>query len=426
MKEQKIGKKIFISVFLIIFIIGLIPIKANAQIPIDTAHIYSKGITDWLLIWNGIKIHTHIAVYSNNGKEYPAYCLNRELAGVELGTQDVDVRDLIDNVEVWKAVINGYPYKSISELGCETVEEAYLATKQAVYCMILNRDLSEYSADSEAGQRVLNALTKIVDLARNSSQVKVSSELKINEIDSLWKTDEINNKYIYKEFKVTANARIDTYKVELSNVNLEGVKIVDEKNNEKHEFNSSEKFKILIPITNITKDGNFDINVYGNVETKPVLYGESKDSNMQNYALTGYTYEEGTGNKKIYYTKNDTKIIIVKKDETGEKLLEGVEFSLLDSNKNQVYAGLVTNKNGKITINNLLPGKYYVEETKTIKGYELYKKLIEVELRLNETATVNVNNNKEITNINVEKPISENTVQELKKETIVKLPKTGM
>ena len=37
------------------------------------------------------------------------------------------------------------------------------------------------------------------------------------------------------------------------------------------EFKSNEKFKILIPITNITQDGNFTINVLGKVATKPVF-----------------------------------------------------------------------------------------------------------------------------------------------------------
>ena len=229
-----------------------------------------------------------------------------------------------------------------------------------------------------------------------------------------------------QEFKINSSAPINSFNVEISNTDLEDIKITDENNCEKEEFNASEKFKILIPITNVTKDGNFDINIQGKVATKPVLYGKSRDISYQNYALTGFTYEDGKGSKTIYYTKNETKIIIIKKDETEEKLLEGVEFSLLDSNKNEIYTGLITNSEGRIIVNNLQPGKYYVKETKTINGYELYEKLIEVDLRLNETSTVNVINNKENPEINVEKLTSENSYQELKSETEIKLPKTGM
>lgn len=420
------NKKILTTIILIIFMIGMIPLKSNAVVPIDSAYIYATRKTDGLLMWSGLRIHTHLAVYSKDGKEYPAYCLNRDLPGVEIGvSQTVDINSLVSNVMVWRAIINGYPYKSIAELGCKTEEEAYLATKQAVYCMLTNRDVNEYTAVGESGERTLNALKQIVTKARNSSEVKVSSELTINQINSLWEIDKIDNKYVSQEFSVKANAGMSTYKIQLENVTLEGVKITDENNNEKTEFNSNEKFKILIPVTNITKDGNFTISVCGEVATKPVLYGKSQDSSLQNYAITGYTYEDGNGSKKVYYTKNDTKIIIVKKDDSKQKYLQGVEFELLDTNKNVIYTDLVTDENGKIELDNLLPGTYYIRETRTLEGYELYDKLIRVDLELNETSTVNVLNAEEEPNIEVKELNTENTVNKKEANTTVKLPKTG-
>lgn len=401
--------------------------KASAVAPIDSAYIYANKKTDYILKWNGVGIHTHMAVYKKDGKEYPAYCMNRELPGVEIGvSQTVDVNKLINNVMVWRAIINGYPYKSISELGCKTEEEAYLATKQAVYCMITNRDVNEYSSVGESGERCLNALKQIVKNARNSSVTKVSSELKINQKNSLWKIDNMDSKYVSQTFTVTANAGFDKYLVELKNIDIEGVKITDKNNKEKKEFNSNEEFKILIPTTNVTKDGNFTINVSGKVATKPVFYGETRDSSLQNYALTGYTYEDGNGSKKVYYTKNETKIIIVKKDDKEEKNLQGVQFELLDDNKNVIYTELTTNQDGQIVIDNLLPGVYYIRETRTIEGYELYDKLIKVELDLNEEATINVINLENEPNIEVDKKQTENTVKDNVSKTQVKLPKTGM
>lgn len=426
MKKINKIKKILIIAMLIIITIGAIPVKSNAVVPIDSAYIYATRKTDGLLLWQGMRIHTHMAVYSKEGKEYPAYCVNRELPGVEIGfSQNVDVNDLINDVMVWRAIINGYPYKTIAELGCESEEEAYLATKQAVYCMLTNRDVSEYSAIGESGERTLNALISIVNNARNSNETKVSSELKINQIDSLWKIDNIDKNYMSQEFTVSANASINTYSINLENEEIEGVKIVDEKNNEKNEFEASERFKIIIPIKNALKDGSFNINVTGKVKTKPVLYGKSQDPSLQSYALTGYMYEDGTGNKKVNYAKNDTKIKIVKKDETGNKYLGGVEFDLLDSNKNVIYTGLTTDSNGIIEIENLLPGTYYLQEKRTNEGYELYEKLIEVKVDLHETSTVNVINNVEKPKVEIEKPFSETTVQGIHSEIAVKLPKTG-
>lgn len=438
-------KKISIIITLIVILISLIPIRANAVVPIESAYIYANKKTDYLLIWNGIKVHTHMAVYKKDGKEYPAYCMDRELSGVEIGvSQTVDVNKLVSNVMVWRAIINGYPYKTISELGCKTEEEAYLATKQAVYCMLTNRDVNEYSAVGESGQRTLNALKQIVKNARSSSITKVSSELKVNQKNSLWKVDNIDTEYISQTFNVSANAGFDKYLVELKNLDIEGAKITDKNNNEKKEFKSNEEFKVLIPIINIKKDGNFTINVSGKVATKPVFYGETRDSSLQSYALTGYTYEEGNGSKKVYFTKNDTKIIIVKKDNTGKNKLQGVEFELLNENKDVIYTGLTTDKDGQITIENLLPGTYYIRETRTLEGYEIYNKLIEIKLDLNEKATVNVINSEEEPDIsinNIETEISVESseskievhnsknnidIKNNKNEINVKLPKTGM
>lgn len=425
-------KKLISIISIIVILIGLIPISSKAVVPIDTAYIYANKKTEGLLIWKGLKIHTHLAVYKKDGKEYPAYCMNRELPGVEIGrSQTVDVKKLVNNVMVWRAIINGYPYKSISELGCNTEEEAYLATKQAVYCMLTNRDVNEYSAIGEAGERTLNALKTIVNNARNSNQTKVSSELTVNEQEKLWRIDNLDSSYISKTFLVTANTSMSKYTVNVKNLNIEGYKLVDQNNKEKTEFSNSEKFKILIPIQEVKQDGKFSIEVSAQVATKPVFYGESRDSGLQSYALTGYTYEEGTGSKKVYYTKNETKIMITKTDDKTGKKLEGVEFELLDKNQNKIYTEITTNKDGIATIDNLLPGIYYIRETKTLEGYQLYSKLIKVELELNEETTVNVINSEKEPEIYKEEKKTELAVKEKKsnikvKETGPKLPKTGM
>lgn len=425
-------KKLISIISIIVILIGLVPISSKAVVPIDTAYIYANKKTNGLLMWKGLRIHTHLAVYKKDGKEYPAYCMDRELPGVEIGrTQTVDVKQLVNNVMVWRAIINGYPYKSISELGCNTEEEAYLATKQAVYCMLTNRDVNEYSAIGESGERTLNALKTIVNNARNSNQTKVSSELTVNEQEKLWKIDDLDGKYISKTFSVTANTSMSKYTVNVKNLKIEGYKLVDQNNKEKTEFTNSEKFKILIPIQEVKQDGNFSIEVSAQVATKPVFYGESRDSGLQSYALTGYTYEEGTGSKKVYYTKNETKIIITKTDDKTGKKLEGVEFELLDKDQNKIYTEITTNKDGMAIIDNLLPGIYYIRETKTLEGYQLYSKLIKVELELNEETTVNVINSEKEPEIYKEEKKTELAVKEKKsnikvKETGPKLPKTGM
>ena len=90
------------------------------------------------------------------------------------------MQDAIKDVGLWRIIINGYPYKSLEELGVANKEEAFTATKQAVYCYIHGNQLQDYEAIGEAGERTLNAMHKIVNAAQNSNETKISSTIQIN------------------------------------------------------------------------------------------------------------------------------------------------------------------------------------------------------------------------------------------------------
>lgn len=415
-------KKIISIILSILMIMGIviIPTESEASVPINEAYLYSKGTSIDYLHFGNIGIVCDYVVYEKDGKEYPAYCLNKDLKGASVDfSYSVNVDKLLTDVNVWKTIINGYPYKSYQELGCANKEEAYLATKQAVYCIIYGRSPEEYVANSDIAVRVKNALIKIVTAAKNSTEVKVSSDLTIQDITNKWEQDVTDSKYVSKAFSVKANSTINTYTVQFEEMNVEGAKIVDENNNEKADFKYGENFKIMIPITNIKNDGNFNIKVSGQVVTKPILYAYSADPKLQDYALTGELYEDGSGEKTVKYTKNETKIIILKQDEK-ENPLEGVKFRLLNENQEVLHTELTTNKEGKIIIENLEPGTYYLEETNTVNGYAVYEEQIEAKVGYNEELTIKVTNSKEV--ITVEEP----EITQKEQEVIVKLPKTGM
>lgn len=415
-------KKIISIILSLLMIIGIItiPTRCQASFSMDKTEVYSKGLYKDYLRWNGMGIIFNYVVYEKNGQEYPAYCLNKDLDGATLDlTYSVNTEKLLTNVEVWRTIINGYPYKTYQELGCATKEEAFLATKQAVYCALYDRDPYTYIATDAVGERTRNALIQIVTNARNSTELKVSADLTINEVTTSWEQDEINKKYVSKKFTISANSTINSYIVELDNMNIEGAKVVDEKNKEKNEFKYGENFKVIIPITNMQKTGKFNIKVTGKVATKPIIYGYSTLPNMQDYALTGEIYEDGSGTKTVNYTNNGTRIIVLKQDDSGNSL-EGVKFRLLDENKEILYTEITTDKDGRAIIENLYPGVYYLEETSTINGYAIYEEQIEAEVGYNEELTIKVTNSKEI--IIIEEP----EIQKKEQEVVIKLPKTGM
>lgn len=418
-KTKKIIKKIIITFF--IFILNSLSFFNCVQaVENFNINIYSAGDCGDLLIYKGVVVKAYYAEYTKDGVSYPAYCMDKTKKGIENGlSYNVSVSETIKDVGLWKIIINGYPYKTIQELGVANKQEAFTATKQAIYCYIHGNKLSDYSGIGEAGKRTLNAMSKIISDAQNSKETKISNTVTINKLSKEWKQDNIDKNYVSKTYNISAPAPIQNYKVKVSKEgsdNIGGIKITDEKNNEKQEFNSSEKFKILIPIKNMTEKGKIKLEVQTKINTKPIFYGKAPDSTKQDYALTTATYEDGIGESKEEYFKNETKLIIIKKDEETNETLQGVEFELLDENKNVVYADLKTDEEGKITVENLVPAIYYLKETKSIDNYEPYDELIKLELNLNETITVTVNNKKE------KEPTIEITQKQME---VKKLPKTG-
>ena len=257
----------------------------------------------------------------------------------------VSVNEAITDVNLWRIIINGYPYKSIQELGCNNKQEAFTATKQAIYCYIHGNNPNDYQAIGEAGQRTLNALNKILRDAKNSNETQISNNVKINREADTFKVDNINKECVSKIYSIKAGTTITNYKVNLSATKgqlPEEIKITDLNNNEKQEFSQNEKFKILIPIKNLRNNGSFNIKIETKIKNKPVLYGKAPDSNYQDYALTTATYEDAKGKTEDDFYKNETKIKIIKQDKDTKEKLEGVEFNLLDKDKNFYFMEMNT------------------------------------------------------------------------------------
>ena len=394
---------------------------------LSSAKIFSGGECPSFLKYKGVVVKVTYAQYVENGISYPAYCLDKTKPGVTSDiSYSVSVDEAITDVGLWRIIINGYPYKSIQELGCNSKEEAFTATKQAVYCYIHGNNPADYEAIGEAGARTLNALNKILNDAQNCKETQISNNIRINREAESFSVDNKEKNYISKTYSIGAGAPISNYKVNITSENNqlpEGLKITDVDNNPKQEFSQNEKFKILIPIKNLTKDGNFKINITTTINNKPVLYGKSGDSTYQDYALATATYEDATGKTEEDYYKNETKIKIIKQDKETKERLEGVEFSILNDEKEVIYANLKTDKNGEIEINNLLPGKYFIKEINAKDGYILSDGLIEINVEYNQTVNITLNNKfKEKTEVKIEHKDQNNTVDSSKnnvKETSV-------
>ena len=372
-----------------------------------------------LLKYKGVEVKVSYVQYTAEGVDYPAYCLDKTKPGAENGAYTVSVNNMIQDVGLWRRIINGYPYKSIEELGVANKEEAFTATKQAIYCYIHGNNPADYTPIGEAGERTLRAMHQIIAQAQSSSETKISNYIELKDEDVNWKVDDIEKNYISKVFSILSDAQIQDYSIYFQENTIDGIKITNLQNTLKNESQPDEKFKILIPIESLKEKGEFRILANAKVKTKPVLYGTAPDSGLQDYALTAATYEDGVGEISLQYPKNETEIIVIKQDEESNERLKNVEFALLNENKEMIRQSLLTNEEGKIQISNLLPGKYYLKEVNTSLGYIPTEELIELEVAWNDSLTVTVYNQKE------KKP----EIKTEKKETVKqvkKLPVTGM
>ena len=415
-------KKLFIItgvVFIILVLQFCVFYNSVVATQLDSANIYMVGDCGSLLRYKGVEVKVSYVQYTYEGINYPAYCLDKTKPGAENGAYTVSVNSMIQDVGLWRRIINGYPYKSIEELGVANKEEAFTATKQAIYCYIHGNNPADYTPIGEAGERTLRAMHQIIAQAQSSLETKISNYIEIKDEDVNWKVDEIEKSYISKVFSILSEAQIQDYSIHFQENTIDGIKITNLQNTVKNEFQPDEKFKILIPIESLKEKGEFRILAEAKVKTKPVLYGTAPDSGLQDYALTAATYEDGIGELSLQYPKNETEIIIVKQDEETNEKLKNVEFELLDENKQVFRQSLLTDEEGRIQISNLLPGKYYLKEIHTSLGYIPTEELIELEVAWNDSLTVTVYNQKE------KKPVIEIEKNEITKQ-VKKLPVTGM
>ena len=147
--------------------------------------------------WNGsrwIYLTYNQTFYTDtDGQRYIAYCLCPGLPGVgyvsgEKETYRVNITEVLDNDVIWRVLKNGYPNKSISELGVETEDDAYFATMQAInailrgytieqakelYCVgqfaINGENLSDIQ---RRGEKTLDAMLNLMDIGLNGKETR--------------------------------------------------------------------------------------------------------------------------------------------------------------------------------------------------------------------------------------------------------------
>ncbi len=308
MKNNKILKNTTCVFIIFCMLLGnLTPIfAASPGDNIDIVYVDESGYNVYYLYDSGIKslIHTSYVGYYENGKFYPAYCLEVNDPGVDASLEyAVDVQETINNPAIWRVLRNGFPYVSAANLGVENDVDAFFATKQAIYSIIDGRDTNRYSGANARGDKIVAAIKRLVDIGRNGTETPYTPAINVSKVNNA-AVDSINDKYVSQTFTTSTNLDASAVKIIFNKSQApEGTLLTDVNNNPKSNFAKGENFKILVPRNNIKKDVNIDIAVSCDVKVYPALFAKAPKDEWQDYVISADPVKLANNQITFSYTK---------------------------------------------------------------------------------------------------------------------------
>lgn len=405
-------KKRLISMLLaLLAVMGLLPTAAFAASTPEEAlgevQIYNGGVEMSYLSING-RIRSQIYTYYNydNGsgstREIPAYCVNPNTLGVP---QTVGVGESIEYLADEKAsdpkvvgiVANGYPTRSLAELGLENKYQGYYATKMALWCYLLsNWDINNLKVNPNLTGVELQRAQKILAAAKDiyargtawnemlspevtctpdrdtAYEVTIDGKQNKQQVFTFWSKTWVCDYSVNVAFSVPDDVPDGTRIVDMNNQDI--TTITTEGTGDGY----AGKFKILYPLESVQgKTGSVQLSFNTNVYKYAVFFAicQEKDEygELQNYVvdtdpttttqLSAYSnYSDGT---TIEY---ETGLRIIKYETGTEIPISGALFEVIGPDGDSVGT-FVTNGDGRIEIPLKKSGNYTVVEREAPQHY---------------------------------------------------------
>ncbi len=366
-KILKLYSIVIVFMMLFVNISNIFASYENTNIDLKKYRIYYNKNENRYIKYNSVSQKFFDYYYlDNNGNSYPAYCINLGMDGAEKGEYDVDVLKKIDDEKLSNIILNGYPYRSVEELGLNTKEEARFSTQFAVWTYISNLDFSLIEPLNNDCIRVVEAIKNIYYNGMNSSIL--SNKVNIVSIDNEFKIDDKNPEYYSKKIKLDYNNNVKNINY-TSTDNL--VKISDLNNNVIENITNQKEVKVLILREKILEDRNINIKFSCDVKENLVMFGLSTDSNKQNTALALKPIRNDIVNLNLNIKYIPTTLKITKVDmENKELKIPGVKFRILDKNTGKKLGEYTTDKDGKITIDTQKEFNYFIDKNVIIQEVE--------------------------------------------------------
>ena len=414
-KNKSKGKKkivVVMALFMIFLNMTLNKTYANDFDEFGKYHVYSYNYSNRYIKYQERPQRIHEYYYINSSsKQLPAYCMNLGLNGAETveGGYDVDVSKYLDDTIVNNIILNGYPYKTVEELGLANESEARYATQFALWIKLNNLDINQITPMESEYIRVVNAIKNIYYNGINSQMIYTSG-VKVEEVKNETPVDSLDESYYSKLYKLEYGENILDI-----NLSINGIKdyiIADEKNNKIDKIVGNKTIKVLFPRNSNEGDLNFTLNITSKYKESAVLFAKSSVNGMQDLSLTLEPIKENNINLVSEVKEVKTKVTITKKDADNENIcIPNVKFDIYDSQDN-ILGSFVTDKDGKINIDVEKDLKIYKNSKIKIKEVDVpYPYIIDlenstkiIELKVGNETNVEFRNKKIEEKIKVELP----------------------
>lgn len=289
-------------------------------------------------------------------------------------------------------------------MGLENKFDAFVATKQSVYCILYGWDPSTYYKGGDTrGEAIKNAIINLVNIGRNGSQTRGNTNVTVDKTGSFYKDGD----YYTQEYIVNSPVETSAYTITGTNGLPSGSKITNMSNNEQSTFNGNEHFKVRIPKSQLSKDINTTIVLQAKCKTYPVFYGATTKSGTQDYMLSYDPFGDVTGRATLNVKTNTGKVKIKKTDSETSQPIEGVTFQLTTED-GKVVANATTNSLGEATFSGIYQNSYKLKEISANKNYILNHAVFNVDVKYNETTTKNITNDHKKGNLKIYKVDKDN------------------
>ena len=393
LKNKKIKIKIGVLMLVMLLIITNLQSCILASENIDdfgTYRIYSYPESFRYIKYQTRPQRIHEYYYINTKSEkLPAYCMNLGADGAETveGGYDVNASEYLNDVTVNNIILNGYPYKTVSELNVDNESEARYATQFAIWIKLNNLDINQIEPMESQYSKVVDSI-KSIYYNGISNNLNYTNGVNITEINKEEKEilDNIDQSYYSKEYELEYGDNILDI-----NLKIEGVNdyiIVDENNNKIENIVQNKKFKVLFKRESNLEDAEIKINLECKYKEHAVMFAKTLREGMQNMSLSLAPIKENSEEIVTKFKPIHTKIEIEKKDAKDENIfIPNVKFNIYNE-KDDLIGEYITNDKGKIYIdvekelkifNNTklkikeidVPYPYIIDETNSIKEIEI-------------------------------------------------------